>query len=100
MVVPSDRSIRRWTNPEIAQLATGGRLLPAPPKSVGGVTGWAAGPLLAFDTETTGLDVDKERIVSAYLGDGGRVRGAGCSILAFRSPRGIRHTRHHIRGGT
>ncbi len=35
------------------------------------MTGWAAGPLLAFDTETTGLDVDKERIVSAYLGNGG-----------------------------
>ena len=35
------------------------------------MTGWAAGPLLAFDTETTGLDVDKERIVTAYLGDGG-----------------------------
>jgi len=33
--------------------------------------GWAAGPLLAFDTETTGLDLDKERIVTAYLGDGG-----------------------------
>ncbi len=35
------------------------------------MTGWAAGPLLAFDTETTGLDVDQERIVTAYLGDGG-----------------------------
>jgi DNA polymerase III subunit epsilon len=31
---------------------------------------WAAGPLLAFDTETTGLNVETDRIVAAYLGDG------------------------------
>jgi DNA polymerase-3 subunit epsilon len=30
-----------------------------------------AGPLVAFDTETTGLDVESDRIVTAYLGDGG-----------------------------
>jgi DNA polymerase-3 subunit epsilon len=35
------------------------------------MTGWATGPLVAFDTETTGLDVDADRIVTAYLGDGG-----------------------------
>jgi DNA polymerase-3 subunit epsilon len=34
------------------------------------VTGWADGQLVAFDTETTGLDVEAARIVSAYLGDG------------------------------
>jgi DNA polymerase-3 subunit epsilon len=28
---------------------------------------WTAGPLVAFDTETTGLDVDVERIVTAAL---------------------------------
>ena len=35
------------------------------------MTGWAAGALVAFDTETTGLDVETARIVTAYLGDGG-----------------------------
>ena len=34
------------------------------------MTGWATGPLVAFDTETTGLDVDADRIVTAYVGDG------------------------------
>jgi DNA polymerase-3 subunit epsilon len=33
--------------------------------------GWAVGPLVAFDTETTGVDVETDRIVAAYLGDGG-----------------------------
>jgi DNA polymerase-3 subunit epsilon len=32
--------------------------------------GWAVGPLVAFDTETTGVDVETDRIVAAYLGDG------------------------------
>jgi DNA polymerase-3 subunit epsilon len=32
--------------------------------------GWAAGPLVAFDTETTGVDVEEDRIVTAFLGDG------------------------------
>ena len=32
--------------------------------------GWAGGPLVAFDTETTGVDVETDRIVAAYLGDG------------------------------
>ncbi|MHB8395545.1 MAG: exonuclease domain-containing protein [Candidatus Dormibacteria bacterium] len=31
---------------------------------------WTAGPLVAFDTETTGVDVERDRIVTAYLGDG------------------------------
>ena len=35
------------------------------------MTGWSDGPLVAFDTETTGLDVESDRIVTAYLGDGG-----------------------------
>ncbi|MGC1194390.1 MAG: exonuclease domain-containing protein [Candidatus Dormiibacterota bacterium] len=35
------------------------------------MSGWAAGRLVAFDTETTGLDVETARIVTAYLGDGG-----------------------------
>jgi DNA polymerase-3 subunit epsilon len=34
------------------------------------MVGWAAGPLVAFDTETTGLDVETARIVTAFLGDG------------------------------
>ncbi|MGP8159717.1 MAG: exonuclease domain-containing protein [Candidatus Dormibacteria bacterium] len=34
------------------------------------MTGWAAGPLVAFDTETTGLDVETDRIVTAFVGDG------------------------------
>jgi DNA polymerase-3 subunit epsilon len=34
------------------------------------MTGWAAGSLVAFDTETTGLDVETARIVTAFLGDG------------------------------
>ena len=34
------------------------------------MTGWATGPLVAFDTETTGLDMDADRIVTAYVGDG------------------------------
>jgi len=34
------------------------------------MTGWAAGPLIAFDTETTGLDLETARIVTAYLGNG------------------------------
>jgi len=32
--------------------------------------GWAVGPLVAFDNETTGVDVETDRIVAAYLGDG------------------------------
>jgi DNA polymerase-3 subunit epsilon len=32
--------------------------------------GWAVGPLVAFDTETTGVDVEADRIVTAFLGDG------------------------------
>jgi DNA polymerase-3 subunit epsilon len=32
--------------------------------------GWAVRPLVAFDTETTGVDVETDRIVAAYLGDG------------------------------
>lgn len=31
---------------------------------------WAAGRLVAFDTETTGIDRETDRIVPAYLGDG------------------------------
>ena len=29
--------------------------------------GWTDGPLLGFDTETTGVDVDNDRIVTAAL---------------------------------
>lgn len=34
------------------------------------MTDWAAGRLVAFDTETTGLDVETARVVTAYLGGG------------------------------
>ncbi|MHB1524153.1 MAG: exonuclease domain-containing protein [Candidatus Dormibacteria bacterium] len=34
------------------------------------MTSWADGRLVAFDTETSGLDVETARVVSAYLGDG------------------------------
>lgn len=40
--------------------------------------GWSEGPLLGFDTETTGIDVDQDRIVTAALvrrdGSGTEVR--------------------------
>lgn len=32
-----------------------------------GLTGWTRGPLLGFDTETTGIDVAQDRIVTAAL---------------------------------
>lgn len=42
------------------------------------MTRWYEGPLAAFDTETTGVDVEQDRIVSAALivqeCAGGRVR--------------------------
>lgn len=42
------------------------------------MTCWYEGPLAAFDTETTGVDVERDRIVSAALVvQDGRVRGPG-----------------------
>lgn len=54
---------------------------------------WFEGPLAAFDTETTGVDVEQDRIVSAALvaqdTAGGRVRVTRWLVNpGFRSRRG------------
>lgn len=49
--------------------------------------GWATGPLVAFNTETTGVDVDEDRIVTAFLGDGSTSGSAGLAAAPRGRPR-------------
>ncbi len=54
---PGYHRIGQWT----------GRQLPEVDEGLLSMTSWFEGPLAAFDTETTGVDVEADRIVSAAL---------------------------------